>query len=155
MIGESVVRLATLNDAADIAEMSRHYVEQGLHWRRRFNRVARAIKDPEINAAVVGSPGALLAFGIMSYREEDAHLLLFAVRTAHRRIGVGSAVLQWLEAVARTAGTQRIVVEARLENAAARSFYSEHGYHERAIEKAMYGRVVDGVRLEKWLLTDA
>ncbi len=87
--------------------------------------------------------------------KEDAHLLLFAVRTAHRRIGVGSAVLTWLEAVARTAGTQRIVVEARLENAAARSFYSEHGYHERAIEKAMYGRVVDGVRLEKWLLTDA
>jgi len=154
MIDESVVRIATLIDAAEIAEMSRDYIEQGLPWSWRFNRVARAIKDPDTNVVVVGSPGALVAFGIMSYREEDAHLLLFAVRTPFRRQGVGSAVLTWLEAVARTAGTQRIVVEARRENVAARSFYSEHGYHERAIEKAMYGRVADGVRLEKWLLTN-
>ncbi|MES2950025.1 MAG: GNAT family N-acetyltransferase [Pseudomonadota bacterium] len=155
MIGESVVRLATLIDAAEIAEMSRDYVEQGLPWSWRFNRVARAIKDPDTNVAVVGSPGALVAFGIMSYRAEDAHLQLFAVRTAHRRKGVGSTVLRWLEAVARTAGSQCILVEARRENVAARSFYSEHGYHERAIEKAMYGNVADGIRLEKWLLTDA
>lgn len=155
MIGESLVRLATLADAADIAEMSRDYIEQGLPWRWRFNRVARAVKDPDTNVVVVGGHGALLAFGIMSYRAEDAHLLLFAVRTAHRKKGIGSAVLTWLEAVARSAGSQCILVEARRENEAARNFYSEHGYHERAIEKAMYGNAADGIRLEKWLLTDA
>jgi [ribosomal protein S18]-alanine N-acetyltransferase len=34
---------------------------------------------------------------------------------------------------------------------AARNFYSEHGYHERAIRKRMYSGVVHGVQLEKWL----
>jgi ribosomal-protein-alanine N-acetyltransferase len=87
----------------------------------------------------------------MSYRADDAHLLLFAVHRHHRRQGVGSALLQWLEDVARTAGCQRIRLEARWDNVAARSFYNEHGYHERVIRRAMYSGVLDGVQLEKWL----
>ena len=87
----------------------------------------------------------------MSYADVDAHLLLFAVRRASQRTGVGSAVLLWLEAVARTAGAQRILVEARRENTAARNIYSEHGYHERAIKWAMYSGMANGIRLEKLL----
>jgi ribosomal protein S18 acetylase RimI-like enzyme len=154
MIADVAVRLATLADAVDIAAMSRDYIEFGLPRSWGHDRVARAIEDTSTNVAVVGNPDAILAFGIMSYSEEDAHLLLFAVRRSSQRRGIGSAVLAWLEAVARTAGAERIV-EARRENSAARNFYSEHGYHERAIEKAMYSGVEDGVRLEKWLRTDA
>ena len=76
------------------------------------------------------------AFGIMSYREETAHLLLFAVRRTHQRQGIGSAVLDWLEAVARVAGIRRIQLECRRDNAAARNFYGEHGYHEQVISAA-------------------
>ncbi len=151
MINHHVIRFASLDDAADIALMSRDFIEQGLPWSWRYERVARAVRSPDCNVVVVGDPGTLVAFGIMSYLDEDAHLLLFAVEPQHRRRGVGSAVLRWLEEVARAAGSQRIRVEARRENVAARSFYSEQGYHERVIQKAMYGRVVDGVRLEKWL----
>ena len=155
MINDHVIRLATMADAADIAVMSRDLIEQGLPWSWRYQRVAQAIENPDSNVVVVGEPGALVAFGIMSYLDDDAHLLLFAVRPNHHRRGIGSVVLRWLEAVARAAGSRRIRVEARRENVAARSFYSEHGYVERAIKKAMYGSVVDGVRLEKWLRTDA
>lgn len=137
MIADVTIRLATRADAADIAGMSRDYIEHGLPWRWRHDRIAAAIANPDTNVAVVGDPGAVVAFGIMSYADVDAHLLLFAVRSASRRSGVGSAVLLWLEAVARAAGTQRIQVEARRENVAARNFYSEHGYHERLIKRAM------------------
>ena len=92
---------------------------------------------------------------IMSYSEEDAHLLLFAVHQSSQRKGVGSTLLAWLEAVARAAGARRIRVEARAENVGARCFYSEHGYHERVLKKAMYDEKIDGVRLEKWLRSDA
>jgi ribosomal-protein-alanine N-acetyltransferase len=34
---------------------------------------------------------------------------------------------------------------------AARSFYNEHGYHERDVAPRMYSARLDGVRLEKWL----
>ena len=101
--------------------------------------------------AVLGASGSMLGFGIMAYREEVAHLLLFSVRPSHRRQGVGRELLRWLEDVAVTAGTQRIVVECRRENSAARNFYAEQGYHELAISKGYYKGVEDAVRLEKWM----
>jgi ribosomal-protein-alanine N-acetyltransferase len=151
MLTHSVIRLATPADAPAIAAMSRESIEHGLPWSWRPERVARAIANRDTNVAVIGEPAALAAFGIMSYRGEDAHLLLFAVHRRHRRQRLGSALLAWLEDVARTAGCVRIRVEARWDNAAARSFYNEHGYHERSIRTAMYSGVLDGVLLEKWL----
>ena len=151
MLVEVKVRLATLADASEIAGMSRDYIERGLPWGWRYERIAKAINDPETNVVVVGPQGSLVAFGIMSYAEDDAHLLLLAVRGASQRKGVGSAVLAWLEAVARSAGAQRICVEARADNLPARNFYCEHGYHEHRIRKARYSRKVDGVFLEKQL----
>ena len=154
MIANTAVRIATLVDAAEIAAMSRDYIEYGLPWGWKYERVAKAVNDPETNVVVIGAQGALVAFGIMSYSEDEAHLQLFAVRHAHQRRGMGSAVLTWLETVARTGGAKRIRVEARKDNDAARIFYCEHGYHERKISKAMYNASVDGVCLEKWLRND-
>lgn len=153
MIADVAIRLATPLDAADIAAMSRDEIEQGLPWRWRHSRVAAAIANPDTNVAVVGEHGELTAFGIMSYADVDSHLLLFAVRRASQRAGVGSAVLLWLEAAARAAGARKIQVEARRDNVAARNFYSEHGYHERTIKTAMYNGIADGIRLEKLLRT--
>jgi [ribosomal protein S18]-alanine N-acetyltransferase len=151
MIADVAIRLATHADAVEIAMMSRDEIEYGLPWRWRHDRVASAIANADTNVVVVGEHGALTAFGIMSYASVDAHLLLFAVRRSSQRTGIGSAVLLWLEAVARTAGARRILVEARRDNVAARSFYGEHGYHERTIKKAMYSGLADGIRLEKLL----
>jgi len=151
MITESAVVLATRGDAGAIAEMSRRYIERGLGWSWNEARVAQAIADPDTNVAVVRDGGAIVAFGIMGYRDERAHLALFAVRGSHQRRGMGSAVLRWLEQVARDAGIRRILAECRRDNAAARNFYGEHGYHERIITPGYYRGVEDAVRLEKWL----
>ena len=145
------VRLAVPADAAAIAMLSRDHIEQGLPWRWRPERIVRAIRDRDTNVVVVGEPGAIVAFGIMSYNDDDAHLLLFAVQHSSRRRGIGSALLKWLEEVAGSAGARRIRLEARRDNPAARHFYSEHGYHERALVHSMYCGIADGVLLEKWL----
>lgn len=154
MIADVAIRLASVADAVAIAAMSRDYIEHGLPWRWVPGRVAGCVRDPATNVAVVGEPGTVRAFGIMSYAEDDAHLLLLAVRSDSRRQGLASALLLWLETVARSAGAGRIRVEARRDNIAARNLYSEHGYHECSIRKAMYSGVLDGVRLEKWLRHD-
>jgi ribosomal-protein-alanine N-acetyltransferase len=155
MLADISVRLATLSDAEAIAGMSRDYIEQGLPWGWQPERVARSIRDPDTNVAVVGPPGEVQAFGIMEYLETDAYLALLAVHPDKRRQGIASALLEWLEDVARAAGAKRIRVEARRDNVAARNFYSERGYHERAIAQSRYGDAVDGVRLEKWLRPDS
>jgi ribosomal-protein-alanine N-acetyltransferase len=151
MIADTAIRLATLADARPIARMSRDLIEHGLPWRWTTERVTRSIQEPNTNVIVVDGPQEISAFGIMFHADEDAHLLLLAVRPGGQRRGVGSAVLHWLEEGARAAGARRIRVEARRDNDAARSFYSEHGYHERAIQSAMYSGVLAGIRLEKWL----
>ena len=87
----------------------------------------------------------------MEYLEEDAHLVLFAVRADRQRQGIGTSLLLWLEAAARVAGAQRIRLEARRDNDAARTFYNEHGYHERVIRSRMYSSIADGISLEKHL----
>ena len=87
----------------------------------------------------------------MDYADADAHLLLLAVHPSRQRQGVGSALLEWLEDAARAAGASRVRVEARMDSEAARSFYSERGYHEGEIVSRMYSGRLDGVRLEKWL----
>src|SRR5688572_24469140 len=112
------VRLATRADAADIAAMSRDEIERGLPWSWTEARVLRAIENPDTNVAVVGEPGVLVGFGIMSYRDEAAHLLLFSVRRSHRRQGVGRLLLAWLERVALEAGIRHILLECRRDNAA-------------------------------------
>jgi [ribosomal protein S18]-alanine N-acetyltransferase len=150
MISDVTLRLATPADAAEIAALSRDEIEQGLPWRWREARVLRAIASRDTNVAVAAAQ-SIAAFGIMAYHDDDAHLLLFAVRPSHRRRRIGSALLAWLEDVARTATNRRVVVEARWSNAAARGFYAEHGYHETALCKGMYCGIEDGVRLEKWL----
>lgn len=155
MISNLTIRLATRTDAFAIAALSRTEIEHGLPWTWREPRVRNAIADPDTNVIVVGPPGAVTAFGLMYYADEDAHLLLFAVHREQQRRGIGSALLQWLEDAARAAGASRVRVEARMDNEAARSFYNERGYHEGAIVRRMYSGSLDGVRLEKWLRDDA
>jgi ribosomal-protein-alanine N-acetyltransferase len=150
MIADVALRLAVLADSAEIAAMSREYIEHGLPWSWTDERVSHAIQDPDTNVVVAGERGSINAFGIMFYANDDAHLLLFAVRRSHQRRGIGSAILHWLEEAARTAGAKRIRVECRRDNAAARNFYSEHAYHERDIAKGMYRGIKDGIHLEKW-----
>ncbi len=151
VIQEPVIDLATRDDAALIARMSRTEIEYGLPWSWTGSRVAQAMRDPETNVAVVRESEALAAFGIMRYRETTAHLSLLAVRASRRRAGLGSAVLFWLEHVARTAGIAAIRLEARSDNPAALAFYEHHGYATFARRTGMYFGRVDGHRLEKIL----
>lgn len=145
------LHLAGPQDASAIARLSKREIEHGLAWSWTPARVARAIADPETNVLVAKDARGLLGFGIMIYRERNAHLSLFAVRPDARRQGVGSALLAWLERVAQVAGVLRLGLEARHDNAAAIAFYQEHGYRTCGVVAGMYQGIEDGVRLEKWL----
>jgi ribosomal-protein-alanine N-acetyltransferase len=145
------IRIARAQDARGIARMSRDLIEYGLPWTWQPARVAGAIAAEHTNVIVVREDRDLVGFGIMEYLDEDAHLVLFAVRPASQRQRVGTQILAWLEAAAIVAGAKRVRLEARRENAAARHFYNEHGYHEITIKSRMYSGAIDGIRLEKWL----
>ena len=148
MIDAREIRLALPRDAARIAAMSRDYIEAGLGWGWTPARVARSIGDRATNVVLAECGADLAAFGIMKYLEEDAHLLLFAVRPEYRRCGIGSQLLAWLESTATTAGIELIFLETRATNTAAREFYAARGYRELATLPRYYGSE-DAVRIGK------
>lgn len=129
--------------------MSRDFIEYGLGWKWTAARITRCLRDESTNVAVAREGDRLTGFAIMHYKEDEAHLVLFAVSAAHRRRGIGSALLKWLESSALTAGIGMIYLEARARNAEAREFYGKHGYSEIARVRGMYRGVEDGLRLAK------
>jgi ribosomal-protein-alanine N-acetyltransferase len=151
MLSVPRIRLATRQDVAMIAEMSRDFIEHGLGWSWTAARVLAAVNDRATNAAVLDGPEDLSGFGIMHYGDESAHLALLAVRPNQQQRGLGAQLLSWLEKPALVAGIERIRVEARADNPNAIGFYRKQGFIEANRIAGYYRGAVDAVRLEKRL----
>lgn len=123
-----VLRAAHISEAGAIASMSRLLVEHGLNWRWTPSRVRRSIRDRETMVLVASSDGRFSGFAIMKFRDDDAHLFLLAVEPRMQRLGVGAALLAWLEKSCRTAGMRHIRVEVRAGNRNAKRFYERAGF---------------------------
>ncbi len=138
------IRLAEPRDAQAIALMSRDFIEAGLGWKYDAARVLRAIRDRETLAVVAcegakpGGRGAIAGFAIMDFGDERAHLVLLAVRPAHRRLGIGQRLLEWMLQSARAAGMASIHLELRTGNDAARRFYRAMGFYETVLVPGYY-----------------
>ena len=152
MLVPATIRLATLDDAYAIADLSRDAIEHGLRWRYTPARILAAIRSRTTNVAVVHAHGGLHAFSIMEYGEATAHLILLGVQSTQRRHGLGAQLLAWLEASARTAGIERIDVECRADNPAAIAFYRAQGYRVQGVVPRYYDGRIDAVRMAKSLV---
>jgi ribosomal protein S18 acetylase RimI-like enzyme len=151
VIARPNITLADASLSRGIAEMSREHIEYGLGWSWTQTRVLKAIHDASTNVAVVTEQDAVIAFGIMRYGEQRAHLVLLGVAPAHRKRGLGALLLSWLEKCALTAGLERVQLEARADNPQAIAFYLEQGYAQEGTVPGYYRGAVDAVRLEKRL----
>jgi [ribosomal protein S18]-alanine N-acetyltransferase len=145
------IRLATSQDVAMIAEMSRDYIEYGLGWSWTPARVLAAVGDRSTNTAVLGEREDIAGFGIMHYGDDTAHLALLAVRPNQQQRGLGALLISWLEKPALVAGIERIRLEARADNPNAIGFYRKQGFRESGRIAGYYRGAVDAVRLEKRL----
>ena len=149
MIDACEIRLARAADAERIAVMSRDFIEHGLGWGWDAARVARRIRHRATNVVVAESGADLVGFGLMEYRDDEAHLLLFGVEPIYRRRGIGSSLLNWLETSAVTAGIELIFLESRATSAVARAFYAARGYRELGVMPRYYSGREDAVRIGK------
>jgi [ribosomal protein S18]-alanine N-acetyltransferase len=143
------VRLATLDDAAEIAAMSRDLIESGLGWTWTVARVARNIRNPSTLTVVTCTPERIAAFAIMFCSDEHAHLSLLAVRPEWQRAGLGRQLVAWLEESALAAGIGTLRLELRESNRAASRFYARLGFAEFARVPAYYGGVETAVRMSR------
>lgn len=152
---QPLIELATNADAGVIADLSRDTIEHGLGWSWTGPRVLKALRDDATNVIVARRHhrvGNVAGFAIMRYGDATGHIVLFAVDTAHRRRGIGTALMTWLETTARTAGIPTIALEARSGNLEARAFYQQLGFNEIGVRVSYYRGVEDAIRFEKSLM---
>jgi ribosomal-protein-alanine N-acetyltransferase len=143
------IRLAQPGDVYRIAGMSRYLIEHDLEWRWTPRRILGYVRDREANVIVICDQNQPIGFGLMKYRDEEAHLLLLAVSPAHQRRGAGAALVLWLEQTALTAGIGCIYLETRCLNTGARRFYRRLGYREIRTVRGYYQGVEDAVLIAK------
>lgn len=128
MVNNEEVRLARVRDALRIAEMSRDLIESGLGWSWTPSRLVREIRARDSNVIVIADGKDVIGFAVMKYLEDEAHLNLFGVHQKHRRQGVGTRMVKWLEETALVYGNSVVYLETRLSNFVAREFYKSLGY---------------------------
>lgn len=146
---QTEVVLAHVNDAYNVANMSREIIEQGLQWSWTPERVGRCILSPEINVITAKNDGDLIGFGIMYYGAAKAHLNLLGVEAHWRSNGIGHRMLNWLEMCAITAGLESCQLELRESNHKARKFYTKHGYAETERVRGYYQQQENAIRMAK------
>jgi ribosomal-protein-alanine acetyltransferase len=99
-------------------------------------------------AWVVELNGVLVGFLIGRSAADEFEILNMAVSRAHRRMGIGSNLLESALEFSRNAGSARAYLEVRASNAPAISLYARHGFTECG-RRAQYYRdpVEDAVLL--------
>jgi [ribosomal protein S18]-alanine N-acetyltransferase len=122
------IGLARADDVAAIARMSRLLIEAGLPWSWNEIRVRHYVRDADSAVIVARDRRRVVGFAIMQFLDAHAHLNLLAVNPGNQHQGIGRALIEWLEASARTAGIFDIRLEMRAGNQAARAFYERLGY---------------------------
>ncbi|MGI9333750.1 MAG: GNAT family N-acetyltransferase [Gammaproteobacteria bacterium] len=147
MITDTCFKLARTTDAYRIAYLSRARIEAGLPWTWRPQRVAGAIKAPDVNVLVASVGDRFAGFCITQFGESCAHHCLLAVSPAFARHGIGTRLVRWQEKVALTAGLAHVELELRATNTGALAFYRQLGYREFAIARGYYSSIEDARRL--------
>jgi ribosomal-protein-alanine N-acetyltransferase len=82
--------------------------------------------------------GSLVGYGVVMIGAGEAHLLNLSVAPGWQRKGVGSELTRFFVTLARDYGSDKIYLEVRPSNAAARSLYSAHGFAEVGLRRDYY-----------------
>ncbi len=150
------VKLATPQDAALIARMSKHYIEHGLRWRWRTPQIRRKIAAPDTVVLVaevqVGGVRLVGGFAVMDFildNQRDKSILnLLAVHPKLRRMGIGGKLLGWLHKSALVAGCEYIELQVRADNQPARRFYRDLGYTDETLLPGYYDGKVSAYQMK-------
>ena len=87
---------------------------------------------------VLESDGAVNAYGMLRIAASRSRLLNLCVRRRLRRQGLGRRLLTLLIELARSRGTDSLVLEVRPGNAAARRLYDSMGFAEVGVSRGYY-----------------
>ncbi len=119
------VREGTVDDAAAVAALERDCLGRDA-WSEGLVREGLAGGLPSVHYLVAEVGGEVVGHAVASHAGDVVELQRIAVRREHRRAGVAGALLARVAAVADPG--DRVLLEVREDNAAARAFYDRAGF---------------------------
>ncbi len=126
------IRVATAADANELARLNRLFNGVADSPAQLAARLAdpRCVETP-ILAEVAGRPVGLAALRVVPgvfYAEPHAELTELFVEAPYRRLGVGRALVAYVERLALASGAKELWVQTGPANSAAQAFYQALGY---------------------------
>ena len=87
---------------------------------------------------VLEREGRVIGYGIMSIAASEAHILNLCVHPDYQRCGFGKRLLESLLCRARESDVEKVYLEVRPSNVAARKLYGAFGFEEIGLRPGYY-----------------
>lgn len=142
------LRAAGPADALGILDLERHFPSD----RMSLRSVRHLLRSPAARVWVVQAQVIIAALILLTRRNSKvARIYSVVVSPAARGQGLAQRLVRAAEREARASGCERIALEVREDNAAARGLYANLGYTQSALLRGYYDDGADGLRLSKAL----
>ena len=123
----ALIRKMTGNDLDQVMEIE--YRSFPLPWSRgSFEREICYNNYSCYIVAGAGENGQVTGYAGSWVFLDEAHITTLAVHPLYRRTGTGSALFSYLLETAHAQGAERVLLEVRDSNEAARRLYEKHGF---------------------------
>ena len=87
---------------------------------------------------LVECSGAIAGYCVVAIAANEAHLLNLSIAAGRQRRGLGSMLLEFVRRLAAEQAVERIFLEVRVSNTAARALYARAGYREIGTRRDYY-----------------
>lgn len=129
-----IIREIRENDIADIAALERDifpdpWTERGIRetWCQKNTLLLGAWKN-----------GVMTGYVILYYVLDEGEIVRIAVSRSRRRQGAAGRLFERLRDICEGKGITRLMLEVRISNKAAVSFYKKYGFTEDGVRKDYY-----------------
>jgi len=106
---------------------------------------------PSADCVIAEDSGRIVAFVLSEENPPLAHIITLDVVEKERRHGVGTELLEQLEANLASRGVRSILLETATDNEPAVAFWKSHGYRIEATLKRYYLGRIDAYEMRKIL----
>jgi ribosomal-protein-alanine N-acetyltransferase len=136
-------------DFAVLYRLDQSCFPAGISYSKTTLRYFLTIRSAD--CVVAAEDGKIGGFIVSEENPPLAHIITLDVEERHRRSGVGTALLEKIEANLAARGVRSILLETAITNEAAVAFWQRHGYRIEATLKRYYLGKLDAYEMRKIL----
>jgi ribosomal-protein-alanine N-acetyltransferase len=145
------VRWMIRRDMAEVLEIEQEAFE--FPW--SDDDFTRCMRQRNCIGMVAEMADSVVAFMIYELHRSRLHVLNFAVRRSHRRLGIGTQMMEKLVGKLTPERRNRIVLEVRERNLPAQLFFRTLGYRAISVLKDFYQDTTEDAYLMQYVLHSA